>query len=142
MAGTIYEHKILEALNIPSLEFDKQIIVEDLRLRVNLDGNTKDTIYECKTYKNNKLFKPSKRYIQQVNVQMYATGFRKAYIVAYPFTEEYYKNYFLDIEKEKIEYFQINYDEKFICEEYLPKLKYLRDCLIKGVLPKEVIESI
>ena len=45
-AGTHYEHKILESLGIP-MEFDKQVVVG--RLRVNLDGNTEDCIFECKT---------------------------------------------------------------------------------------------
>ena len=39
-AGTNWEHRILDSLQLPNLEKDKQIIIEDLRLRVNLDGNT------------------------------------------------------------------------------------------------------
>ena len=62
MAGSTYEHRILESLGLP-MEFDKQIILEDLRLRVNLDGNTEDCIYECKTFKNEKGFKVPKIHI-------------------------------------------------------------------------------
>ena len=51
LAGTNYEHKILEALEISNLEMDKQIIIEELRLRANLDGNTNTCIYEVKTQK-------------------------------------------------------------------------------------------
>ena len=57
-AGNNYEHKILDALEIPNLEKDKQIIID--RLRVNLDGNTADCIYEVKTYNSEKEFKISK----------------------------------------------------------------------------------
>ena len=38
-AGTYYEHRILKSLGF-EIELDKQIIIEDLLLRVNLDGNT------------------------------------------------------------------------------------------------------
>ena len=54
-AGNNYEHKILQALNIPDLEMDKQIIID--RLRVNLDGNSEDCIYEVNTHKIEKEFK-------------------------------------------------------------------------------------
>ena len=66
------------------MELDKQFINEDLRLRVNLDGNTEDCIYECKTTKEDiNLFVPPKKYINQVQVQMYGSGLRKANIVVY-----------------------------------------------------------
>ena len=47
-AGTHWEHRLLEYIGCP--EMDKQIINEELKLRVNLDGNTEDAIYEVKTY--------------------------------------------------------------------------------------------
>ena len=50
LAGTNWEHRILESLHLPDLEMDKQVIIEDLRLRVNLDGNTPFRIKEVKTY--------------------------------------------------------------------------------------------
>ena len=50
LAGTNWEHRILDSLHIPGLEKDRQCIIEDLRLRVNLDGNTPDRIKEVKTY--------------------------------------------------------------------------------------------
>ena len=133
MCGNNYEHSILDALDIPELEKDKQIIIG--RLRVNLDGNTSDCIYEVKTHKADKEFKVSKKYWRQVQVQMYASGFRKAFIVAYPLGEQEYRNFFTPIDKEKIELISIDYDEKFIEGEYLPKLKVLSDCLERGVFP-------
>lgn len=131
-AGTHKEHQILKALNIP--ETDKQILIPELRLRVNLDGNSDTTIYEVKTYNAEKVFKCPIKYKRQVWVQMYATGFKKAYIVAYGLTEADYKNYFLPIDKDRLAEIPVEYNEKFI-SEYLPKLRYLAKCLNKGCLP-------
>jgi hypothetical protein len=133
MAGTYYEHRILDALNIWDLETDKQIICG--RLRVNLDGNTSDTIYEVKTHNVNKEFKVSKAYRYQVNVEMYAFDFRKAYIVAYGLEEKDYINYYRDIDRDRISFHEVKYDNDFIEQEYLPKLEYLSKCLDKGVYP-------
>ena len=133
-AGTHYEHSILESLGIP-MDLDKQIIIEDLLLRVNLDGNDTDTIYECKTYKLEKGFKLPKKYIDQVQVQMFASGLRKAKIIAYGLKEEDYDNYFHPIELSRREEFVIEYNERWINEVYLPKLKYLAECLREGRFP-------
>ena len=81
LAGTNYEHKILESLEIPNLKKDKQY--KKGRLRVNLDGNTKNTIYEIKTYNHKNDFKVSNFYNWQVQVQMYITNKKRAFIVAY-----------------------------------------------------------
>lgn len=131
--GTNYEHKILDVLDIQELEKDKQIIKD--RLRVNLDGNTKDCIYEVKTYKIGKKFKVSKQYWRQAQVEMYGSEIRKLYIVSYALEELDYKNFFNKIDKERLRLIPIEYDEKFINEEYLPKLKFLSECLEKGVYP-------
>ena len=133
-AGTYYEHRILESLGIP-MELDKQIIIEDLRLRVNLDGNDTDTIYECKTYKFDKGFKMPKKYIQQVQVQMFASGLRKAIVIAYGLTEADYDNYFHPIDPNRRGEFLIEYDETWINDIFLPRLKYLTKCLIEGRFP-------
>ena len=133
-AGNNYEHKILNALEIENLEMDKQIIID--RLRVNLDGNTDTCIYEVKTHSVNKEFKVSKQYWRQAQVEMYASGIKKLYIVAYGLLEKDYINYFNLIDKKRIKMFEIEYDEKFINEEYLPKLKYLIVCLKEGRFPQ------
>ena len=133
-AGTHFEHRILESLGIP-MEFDKQVILEDLLLRVNLDGNDSDTIYECKTYGFEKGFKMPKKYIQQVQVQMFASGFRKAKIIVYGLKEEDYDNYFTPIEEERRSEYVIEYDERWINEVFLPKLTYLAECLKEGRFP-------
>lgn len=133
-AGTHYEHRILESLGIP-MELDKQIIIEDLRLRVNLDGNDTDTIYECKTYQFDKGFKMPKKYIQQVQVQMFASGLRKAKIIVYGLQEDDYDNYFHEIDPRRRDEIVITYDEQWIREVFLPKLTYLAECLKEGRFP-------
>jgi hypothetical protein len=132
--GTFYEHKIIDSIEL-NIEKDKQIIKD--KLRVNLDGNTEDTIYEIKTYRLEKGFKVSKSYLQQVQAQMYGTGYRKAFIVAYGLIENDYKNFFNKIDKDRLSFHEIEYNEEFIKEEYLPKLKYLSNCLVKGIYPRK-----
>lgn len=140
-AGNNYEHKILEALEIPNLQMDKQIIID--RLRVNLDGNTESCIYEVKTYNLDKDFKVTKQYWRQAQVEMYATNIRNLYIVAYGLCEKDYKNFFNNIDKSRINKIKVEYNEKFINEEYLPKLKYLSECLDNGKYPrKEELECV
>lgn len=138
MAGTAYEHRILESLSIPGLEMDRQIIIG--RLRINLDGSTEDTIYEVKTYRAAKGFRMPKQYREQVQVQMYATGIRKAYIVAYGLEDADYRNFYRDIDLDRLSMHEIKYDEAFITGKYLPRVEYLSQCLDCGKFP--VIEEV
>jgi hypothetical protein len=133
-AGNNYEHKILLALNIPDIEMDKQIIID--RLRVNLDGNTKDCIYEVKTHNINNEFKVSKQYWRQAQVEMYAYV-NNLYIVSYALEEKDYNNYFNEIDKNRLQFHKIEYDENFINNEYLPRLRTLSEYLKNGRFPKE-----
>lgn len=133
-AGTHKEHQILEYVS-PFMETDKQILIPEIRLRINLDGNVVKHIYEVKTHSAEKVFKPSKKYIQQVNVQMFGYKTSEADIVSYALTEDDYKNYFLPIDPERLKYHPISYDETFIETIFLPRITYLADCLIKGILP-------
>ncbi len=120
MAGTNYEHRILEAIGVTKM--DRQIKIRKYRLRVNLDGETDDTIKEVKTHKGE--FRISKAYWQQAQVEMFSA--RKALdIVSYQMTDEEYKNYFLPIVPERIKVHPIEYDPVWIEKEYLPKLEYL-----------------
>lgn len=135
LAGNNYEHKILEALNIPDLQMDNQIIID--RLRVNLDGNTDKCIYEVKTHNAAKQFKVSKQYWRQAQVEMYASGIHQLNIVAYGLNEKDYINYFNSIDNDRIEMIPIEYDEKFIEDEYFPKLKYLMECIKEGRFPRK-----
>ena len=70
-AGNTFEHSILKTYK-PSVLFDKQILIPHLCLRVNLDGNTEDTIYEVKTYQIDKGFKVTDAYYYQAQIQMLA----------------------------------------------------------------------
>lgn len=133
-AGTHYEHRILEHIGIESC--DRQIIIEELKLRVNLDGDKDQKIYEVKTYKHEKGFKVPKKYVNQVNVQMFATGFRNADIVAYGLTEYDYRNYFNDIDEGRLSIHPVEYDEMWVKKIYLPRLEYFAECLKKGVMPR------
>lgn len=133
LAGTYLEHRILDFLKIPELEKDKQKI--EGRLRVNLDGNTKDTIYEVKTYRKEKGFHVSKKYREQVLVQMYFFQIPKAFIIAYGLEEKDYKNFFLPIEGERIFFHPVEYEHEFLEKIYLPRMWYLSKCLDKGVFP-------
>ena len=142
-AGTHKEHQILEYLGVT--ETDKQVLLPELKLRVNLDGNTADTDYEVKTYNAEKVFKCPIKYKRQVWVQMYAAGLKKAFVVAYGLTEADYKNYFLPIDKDRLQLIPIEYNADFIENEYLPKLRYMAWCLEHGRLPnvdeyKEITE--
>lgn len=135
IAGTNWEHRILKSLHISDLELDKQFIVEDLRLRVNLDGNTPDRIKECKTYKWEKGFKMPKRYRDQVQVQMFGSGIHEADIVAYGLCEADYDNFFRDIDFDRLREYPVEYDQKWIETVYLPRLRILADCLKRGAFP-------
>jgi hypothetical protein len=135
LAGTNYEHKIIDALNIPLIEKDNQFIKD--RVRVNLDGNTKEKIYEIKTYGFEKGFdiEKHKDYIYQVQVQMYVSKIHKAEIDAYGLLENDYINFFNDIDLERLSKYEIEYNEEWLKEEYIPKINYLTECLIKQKFP-------
>ena len=136
-AGTNFEHKIIDALGISNIEKDKQIIKG--KLRVNLDANTKNKIYEIKTYGYERGFDLTrhKDYVNQVQVQMYISGIHNAEIVAYGLLENDYDNYFNEIDKERLSTHEIEYDESWIQEEYLKKEQYLEKCLIDGTFPNK-----
>lgn len=133
LAGTFYEHAILDTIN--GVVKDKQIVIPKLRIRVNYDGMVGLSIKEVKTYREDKEFKVTKGYYRQAQVEMFAAKSTDLEIVAYPLTEEHYKNYFIPVDKSKIKTFPVDYDKGFINLEYLPKLKYLNKCLNVGAFP-------
>ena len=135
-AGTNWEHRILDSLGLPNLEKDKQIIIEDLRLRVNLDGNTPFRVKEVKTYQWEKGWnKTPQKYINQVQVQMFASHIHEADIVAYGLEPEDYKNYLRDLDPRRLNEVPVMYDHKWVETVYLPKHLILADCLKRGVFP-------
>lgn len=136
IAGNEYEHRIANAISErinEDLILDRQIKCRKYRVRVNLDSETKSTIYEIKTFKAVDDWKPTKSYEMQLQVQMYFAK-KKGCIVAYPLEEENYRNLFIPVEKEKLLFFNYDLDKSFI-KKYLQRVKYLKKCLIKGKLP-------
>ena len=135
-AGTNWEHRILDSLHLPNLEKDKQVIIEDLRLRVNLDGNLPDRIKEVKTYQWAKGWsKTPQKYINQVQVQMFGSKIFGADIVAYGLEPEDYKNYLRELDLRRLQQIPVAYDPRWIETVYLPKHMILADCLKRGVFP-------
>ena len=129
-AGTAYEHKILSAIGVKKM--DRQIKLRVLRLRVNLDGEDRETITEIKTHKGD--FKVSKAYWQQCQVEMFATR-KLCRIVSYQLTDAEYENFFLPIDKDRIAVWPIERDNEFLRCEYLPRLAYLAGCLRRRETP-------
>ena len=144
LAGTHWEHKILDSLNLQGLEKDKQILLPDLKLRVNLDGNTPWRIFECKTYKAYGLTGSAKQlregicptaYRNQVQVQMYASKIYGADIVAYGLVPEDYSNYLRAVDPGRRKLIPVEYDPNWIETVYLPKHRILCEALKRGVFP-------
>ena len=136
LAGTNWEHRILDSLGLPDLEKDRQFIIEDLRLRVNLDGNRPDRIKEVKTYQWAKGWKKTPaKYINQVQVQMFGSKIFGADIVAYGLEEADYDNFLRPIDPQRLKEHPVAYDPKWIETVYLPKHMILADCLKRGVFP-------
>ena len=144
IAGTNWEHRILDSLQYPNLEKDRQFIIEDLRLRVNLDGNIPYRIKEVKTYKLDgvsgdinrlKASQCHKRYWNQVQVQMFGSKIFGADIVAYGLEEADYDNFLREIDPERRKEIPVEYDPKWVETVYLPNHIILADCLKRGVFP-------
>lgn len=138
LAGTNWEHKILDSLGIPDMVKDRQILMPDILLRVNLDGNTAGRIYECKTYKSHALTGSAKDfqrgvaptgYRNQVQVQMYAARIFGADIVAYGLVTEDYNNYMRAVDPGRRRLIPIEYDPKWVEQVYLPRHLKLCDAL-------------
>lgn len=132
-AGNNFEHAILDT--IEGVRKDHQILLP-CGLRVNYDGDKDGTIYEVKTHSAEKEFKVSKAYWRQAQVEMYAMNTKELYIVSYGLKEEDYKNYFNPIEKDRIVFTKVEYDEAFI-KEFIPKLEYLVNCMDLGKMPSK-----
>ena len=130
--GNAFEHKILDT--IPGIRKDHQILIPELRLRVNLDGDLCPTIFEVKTHREDLEFKVSKAYWRQAQVEMFAYGTTDLNILSYPLSPEDYKNYFREVDPVKIQRHPIEYDPCFV-GRYLVKLEYLAECMKKGVFP-------
>jgi hypothetical protein len=141
-AGTNWEHKILESLHIDGLIKDKQILLPEILLRVNLDGNTPGRIYECKTYKigsaSAKQFEQGlcpTGYRNQVQVQMYASKIYGADVVAYGLLPEDYNNYLRAVDPGRRKLIPVTYDPNWIEKVYMPKHMILCEALKRRAFP-------
>ena len=131
--GTAYEHPILKYLGVPVL--DRQIRVRPLRLRVNLDGEDAGLITEVKTY-GTPAFRVTRPYWMQCQVEMYAAR-KGCRIVAYRLEAEDYHNWFRPIDPDRLSFWPVEYDRTWVEMAYLPRLKYLAQCLKRGGWPRE-----
>ena len=138
--GTLLEQPILDTIedNITRNE----VIKYEYDLIVNLDGRSDKIIYEVKTMKFATwlLEKVDKKYWQQVQVQLLATGYVNAILVSYGvLSHEYEFSYWLDpkIDKNRIRLTEISYDADWCENVYLPRLQYLSKCLREGSYPNE-----
>jgi hypothetical protein len=141
-AGTNWEHKILDSLHIDGMVLDKQILLPDILLRVNLDGNTAGRIYECKTYK---IGSPAAKHFEQglcplnyrnqVQVQMFASKIYGADVVAYGLLPEDYNNYLRAVDPGRRKLIPVTYDPNWIENVYLPKHMILCEALKRRAFP-------
>lgn len=106
-----------------------------LRLRCNYDGLTRFKVIEIKT--TCKMFKKvPKNYWQQCQVLMFRKRRKKTTLYAYEMTDDDYLNpFFPDINYNRIESFDIDFDKQFIEKDYKPRLKYLASCLRHKKIP-------
>lgn len=135
--GNVYEHKIAilieKELNL-KLKKDKQYKIRMLKLRVNLDCENNNIPFEIKT--TNKVWEDIPRnYWQQIQVQMFIKKVKFGYLCDYLVDENYYSNWFIDLQSDRLNIRKINYDNGFIQNEYLPRLKYLNSCLKNKSIP-------
>ena len=133
IAGTNWEHRILEYMGITRM--DRQIRIRKYRLRVNLDGETDDHIVEVKTHNAKGPFKVSKAYWMQAQVEQFASG-KNVVIAAYALEPEDYVNLFRPVDQSRLQEIPIPYDYMWITEKYLPQLAYFADCLRHGIKPE------
>ena len=145
--GSMYEHPILDSIDGDIFK-DRQLLLEDMRLRVNYDGDKDGIIYEVKTHRvdkpfitKNAIYQFIPKYIYgQVQVQMYAWKeayerglieykFKKLYIVEYPLYREDYSGE-VNVDFKRLKFHKIRYDKGFI-KMYLKKLEPLTQRLME-----------
>lgn len=142
--GNLYEGKVLDSVSFileQEIERDKQILIPELSLRVNLDGNTSTHLYEVKTQKKSII---KKEYLDQIQVQMFASKLEGC-LVTYLVTNEEYEAasciepVVLDIDGTRLNLVHVQKDNNWINDQYLPRLEYLSRCLKGGILPNETL---
>lgn len=136
-AGTRFEHPILECFD-KSINKDRQLFLEDLRLRVNYDGDKDGIIYEVKTHGINKPFEITPYIEAQVQTEIYVwkqcrEDFNGLYIISYGLLEEDYRNMnptVEDIDYDRIKVKEVKY-KKGQAKKIIKSLKPLVEELDK-----------
>ena len=95
-AGTRFEHPILECFD-KNMHMDRQLIIENKRLRLNYDGDLDGHIFEVKTHTAKKHFEVTPYIEAQIQTEMYGwkqcrDDFSGLYILSYAMTEDDYNN--------------------------------------------------
>lgn len=144
--GSVFEHPILASVD-KEITTDRQIILEDMRLRVNYDGDKNGIIYEVKTHKaekefltKNAIYQFIPKYIYgQVQVQMFAwktahergldiPPFKELFIVEYPlYAEDYIGEPNVDFNR--IKFHKVKYDKGFV-KQYKKRIVPLAERLM------------
>lgn len=145
-AGTIYEHPILESWD-KNINKDRQLIIEDLRLRINYDGDLDGNIFEVKTHKAEKPFEISKYIQAQVQTQMYVwkekaklgevPNFNNLYILSYGLYEDEYDVEEPQIDFNRIKVHKVKYNKAEV-KHFLKCLKPLAEEIKEHINAKEV----
>lgn len=136
MAGTYYEHRILDAVD-KSIRKDHQVKIPELRLRVNYDGDKSGTIHEVKTHSADKPFRVSRAYWMQAQVEMFAYPTNDLIIDAYGLTDDDYRDFFRDIDAARLTVHPVAFDAAWVREVYLPRLRVLAAALRERRFPDE-----
>lgn len=133
-AGNAWEHRILDAMQISNLQKDAQFISEELKLRVNLDGNTPEHIFEVKTYRLKNGFHSPQWHQWQVQVQMLGSGIQRGEILYYGLREQDYTSVSA-VDTNRIYRLPVRYDQTWLTEEYLPRHRELVRCMVNKEFP-------
>lgn len=134
MAGTYYEHRILDAID-RAMRKDHQVLIPELRLRVNYDGDKNGTIHEVKTHAVNKAFSVSRTYWMQSQVEMFAYPTNDLVIDAYGLEPEDYQDFFREIDHRRITEHPVSFDARWVRDIYLPRLRVLARAMEEGRFP-------
>ena len=128
LAGEMYEHPILEAFD-SSINKDRQLFLEDLRLRVNYDGDKDGIIYEVKTHKIEKQFEITPYIYAQCQTEIYVwkqsnvSPFKNLYVLSYGLSAGE-RRLLTPVDADRIKVHKIKYDKSHITQ-FLKALKPL-----------------
>lgn len=147
-AGTRFEHPILECFD-KKMNLDRQLIIDDLRLRVNYDGDLDGAIFEVKTHRADRIFEITPYIYAQCQTQMYVwqqcrDDFKCLYVLSYALVSNDYNNSdpsIDDVDFDRIKAHRVKYNKKHI-KRFLKCLKPLAEELKGNINGKETMEHI